>query len=262
MRLPYCFLCRITTSYAILLCFFLLERYSGPPKAHLMLPRKYYTINTHKINTTSLHEIYNVSVLYFMSVRNIQANTFEILRNDTDGMRCFYGFKRRTESESCRCQTDDIKLLFPEFFTALSVIVYSHDNCTSWFEEASNRRLKYLERISTVSEKEKKDEIKYWVQQLQCAHNLHQSQRYDILNNLLKPIRNNYWTISQADGMSYPRKGIIGRTIELEDKMEYLINFLQKKEGKEPVVWVAEWRFMMILTVVLHFIVLVAMISW
>ena len=43
-----------------------------------------------------------------------------------------------------------------------------------------------------------------------------------------------------ADGMTYPREGIIGRGIALEDKMDYLIDFLQKKEGREPVVWVAE----------------------
>ena len=42
-----------------------------------------------------------------------------------------------------------------------------------------------------------------------------------------------------ADGMSYPRAGIIGKNIELEDKMEFLINWLRKKEGIEPVVWVA-----------------------
>ena len=36
--------------------------------------------------------------------------------------------------------------------------------------------------------------------------------------------------------MSYPRKGVIGKDIALEDKMDCLINFLQKKEGREPVV--------------------------
>ena len=66
----------------------------------------------------------------------------------------------------------------------------------------------------------------------------------------LKPIRNNYERFPDnnftADGMSYPRKGVIGKDIALEDKMDCLINFLQKKEGREPVVWVTEWRFMMI----------------
>ena len=67
------------------------------------------------------------------------------------------------------------------------------------------------------------------------------SQRYDILNWL---ISNQFGTIMNdspiiiftADGMSYPRKGVIGKDIALEDKMDCLINFLQKKEGREPVV--------------------------
>ena len=32
--------------------------------------------------------------------------------------------------------------------------------------------------------------------------------------------------------MSYPRKGVIGKDIALEDKMDCLVNFLQKKEGE------------------------------
>ena len=39
-----------------------------------------------------------------------------------------------------------------------------------------------------------------------------------------------------VDGMSYPRAGFIGKNIELEDKMEFLINWLRKKDGIEPVV--------------------------
>ena len=46
----------------------------------------------------------------------------------------------------------------------------------SWFKEASDRQLEYFMKISTISEKEKGQEWRYWVKQLQCAKNLHQSQ--------------------------------------------------------------------------------------
>ena len=32
--------------------------------------------------------------------------------------------------------------------------------------------------------------------------------------------------------LAYPRSGIIGKNIALEDKMDCLVNFLQKKEGE------------------------------
>ena len=164
------------------------------------------------------------------------------------------GQKREANAQKRKAKVADVKLmtstsLFPELFTifcpesiADSIELFSW----SWFDEATNRRFEYLMNTSTMSEKEKGKEWKYWVKQLQCARNLHQSKRFVCNLSQFVPITEWYiwyYTVSEswmADGMTYPREGIIGRGIALEDKMDYLIDFLQKKEGREPVVWVAE----------------------
>ena len=161
MRLQYSFLCRIPPSHAILLCFFLLERYSGPPKVNLMLPRKYCAINTHKINTTSLHDICNVSVLYFMPFRNIRKLTYWRTHKWYWWYEMFLWIQQ---------------ILYWWIRMLLCWSIYSNDNCTSWFNEAANRKLDYLKKIASISTQEKKQEWKFWVKQLQCDRNLHQSQ--------------------------------------------------------------------------------------